>query len=140
MTPGVDRDLVPAHVLYLEQSREGNGARANDKESGLEAILVKEVQEVRGVVGRTVVVSKTPSVLCGAIGDISRTNTSTTRPPTASSVRSSLGIVNASSGLGGRNVWDLNAGRFDVGNPLLDQCAVGGRNRIELRVIGRIDG
>ena len=140
MTPGVDRDLVPVHVLALEYGREGNSPRTNDKESGLEAILIEVIQEVGGVVGGTVVVSKTPGVLCGTISDISRTNTSTTCPPTARSVCSSLSIVGASSGLNDRKAWDLNAGRFHLGNPLLDLWAVCGRNRIQLRVICRTDG
>ena len=43
MTPGVDRDVVLAHVLCLENGGEGDGTRTNDKESGLEIILIKEI-------------------------------------------------------------------------------------------------
>ena len=41
MTPGVHRDLVLGHVLALEESWGGNGARTNDKKCGLERMLVK---------------------------------------------------------------------------------------------------
>jgi hypothetical protein len=41
MTPGVHGNLMLGHVLALEKGGRGNGARTNDKERGLERMLVK---------------------------------------------------------------------------------------------------
>lgn len=136
MTPGVYGDMVLGHVLVLKNGREGNRSRANDKECRLEILLVKEVQEVWGVVGGTVVVCKTPSVLCGAIGDICVANTSTTGPPTATGIRSSRLVGWAPSSYSGTDVWNCDVSLLNFGNPLLNLRAVGRRNSIKLRIIG----
>jgi hypothetical protein len=140
MAPGVHGDMMLAHVLDLKNGREGNCARTDDKERGLERILVEEVQEVGSVVRGSVIVCETPCVLCRTIRNVSLTNTPTTRPPTTGGVRGSLWVGWAPSGYSNANVWDLHAGRLNLGNPLFNQCAVGGRNDIERGVIGGDDG
>ena len=86
-----------SQIFCLKNGREGNCTGANDKERRLERILVKEVQEVGGVVSGSIVVCETPCVLCGAIRDIGVANTTTTRPPTTTGVVGSLGIIWAPS-------------------------------------------
>lgn len=136
MTPGVHGNVVLGHVLGLEKGRGGNRARANDKERGLETMLIQVVQEVGSVERGTVVVRKTPSVLCGASRDIRVANTSTTCPPTTAGVCGSLCVVWASSSCGGIEGWNLSTGRFDLGNPLLDFWGVGRRNSVKLGIVG----
>lgn len=139
MTPCVHGDVVLAHVLDLEEGRKGNGTRTDDKECGLERILVKEVQEVGSVERGTIVIRKTPRVLCGAVRDIGVANASTTRPPTTGGVRGGGSVVWASSSCSGRNIWDLDTGCLNLGNPLLNLRSIGGRNDVKLGIIGRDD-
>jgi hypothetical protein len=106
MTPSMDGDVVLAQILCLKNSREGNCTRTNDKEGRLERILVEVIQEVGRVVRRSIIVRETPCVLCGAIRDVSVTNTPATRPPTASRVGGSLCIIWAPSRLSNANVWN----------------------------------
>lgn len=136
VTPGVDGDLVLAHILGLKDSWEGNDTRTNHKERGLEGVLVKEVQKVGSVVRRSVVVGKTPCVFCGAIRDVSAANTPTTRPPTTAGVRGSLWVGWAPSDYVNADVWDLYASRLNLGNPLLNLWGISGRNNVKRRVIG----
>lgn len=41
MTPGVHGNLVPTHVLALEEGGGRNGTRTNDKKRSLERMLVE---------------------------------------------------------------------------------------------------
>ena len=135
MTPGVDGNVVLADILRLKDGREGNGTGTNDKERRLERILVKEVQEVGSVICGSIIVCKPPGVLCGTIRDVSVANTPTTRPPTTSGVCSSLCIVWTPSRLSDADIRDLNTGGLNLGNPLLNQCGVSGRDNVQLGVI-----
>jgi hypothetical protein len=140
VAPRVHGNVMLGHVLALEEGGEGNGTRTNDKERGLEGVLVEEVQEIGGVERGTVIVCKTPGVLCGARDDVSVTNASTARPPTTTGVLDGVWVGRASSSYRGIKGWDLDAGRLDLGNPLLDLWGVGGGNGVELGVFGRRNG
>jgi hypothetical protein len=124
----------------LEEGRGGNGARTNDKERGLERMLVKVVQEIGSVERGSVVVCKTPGVLCGTSRNISIADASTTRPPTTGGICSGLRVGWTSSNYRGAKRWDLDTGRLDLGNPFLDLWTVGRRNGVELGVVGRSKG
>lgn len=106
MTPGVNGDVVLAQILCLEDSGEGNRTRTDDKERGLERILVKEVQEVGSIERRSIVVREAPCVLRGAIRDVGAANAPTTRPPTTIGIGGSLCIVWAPSRRSNTDVWD----------------------------------
>ena len=95
MAPSVYGDMMLSHKLGLEDGGELNCTGTNDKECGLERICIEEVQEVGGVVRRTVIVGETPGVYRGAICDICAANTSTTRPPTTSGICGSLWVGRA---------------------------------------------
>jgi len=135
VTPRVHGNVMLGHVLALEEERGGNGARANDKEGGLEGFLVQIAQEVGSVECGSVVIRETPCVLSRARRNISATNATPTRPPATVGICDSSGVCRAPSSYSGVEVWDLNAGRCNLGNPLLNLRAVGGRNGIKLRVI-----
>ena len=120
----------------MEEKRGGNGARANDKEGGLEGMLVQIAQEIGSVERGSIIVRETPGVLSGARGNISATNASATGPPTTVGICDSSGVCRAPSGYSGIEAWDLNAGRLNFGNPLFNLWAVSGRNCVELGVIG----
>ena len=119
----------------MEEERGGNSARANDKEGGLEGMLVQIAQEIGSVERGTVVVRETPGVLSRARRNISATNASATRPPTTAGICDSSGVGWAPSGYSGIKARDLNAGRLNLGNPLLNLWAVSGRNGVELGVV-----
>ena len=137
MTPRVHGNVMLRHILALEEERGGNCARANDKEGGLEGMLVQIAQEIGSVKGRSVVIRETPGVLGWARRDVSATNAPTTRPPTTVGICNSSGVGWAASSNSGIKVRDLNAGRLNLGNPLLNLWAVSGRNSVELGVISR---
>lgn len=42
-------DLMSTHVLALEVARSGDDPRADNKEGGLETLLVKVLDEIRGI-------------------------------------------------------------------------------------------
>ena len=86
MAPSVHSNVVLGHVLALEEGGGRKCARANDEERGLEGMLVQVVQEIGGIERGTIVVRETPSVLCGARGNICVTNASATRPPAATGI------------------------------------------------------
>ena len=140
VTPSMHGDVVLGHVLDLKEGRGGNGARTNDKERGLERMLVKEVQEIGSVERGTVIVCETPGILCGTSANIRVADASTTRPPTAAGICGGLSIGRASSSYSGVNGGDLDAGCLDFSNPLLNLWAVGGRNGVQLGVIRRREG
>lgn len=140
MTPGVHGDMVLGHVLALEEGRGGNCARTNDKERRLERMLIKVVQEIGSVERGTVIVCKTPGVLCGAGRNVRVADAPTARPPTTGGVCGGLGVIWTSPDYSGVKGWDLDTGRLDLSNPLLNLWAVGGRDGVELGVIGRDEG
>lgn len=135
MTPRVHGNMVLGHILALEEERAGNGARANNKEGGLERMLIQIAQEIGSVERGSVVVRETPGVFRWARRNISATNAPAARPPTTAGICDSSGVGRAPSSYSGIKVWDLNAGRCNLGNPLLNFRAVGGRNGIKLWVI-----
>jgi len=92
VTPRVHGNVVLGHILALEEGRGGKGARPNDKERGLESMLVEVVQEAGSVQRGTVVVRETPCVLRGARRDVRVADTSCTRPPTTTGICSGLGV------------------------------------------------
>lgn len=55
MSPGVDRKLVSEHVLGLDHLGTRDSTRSDDKESGLDVLRGKEVEQARSVGGRSIV-------------------------------------------------------------------------------------
>lgn len=135
MAPRVHGDVVLGHVLALKEGGGGNCARANDKERGLEGMLVQVSQEIGCVECGTVVVCETPGVLGWARCNISAANAPTARPPATAGICDSGGVGCAPSSYGGIKAWNLNAGRLDLGDPFLNLWAVGGGDGVKLRVI-----
>ena len=92
MTPRVHGNVVLRHVLALKESGGGNGARANDKERGLEGMLVQVAQEIGSVERRTVVIRETPGILGWARCNVSAANAPTARPPATAGICDSSGV------------------------------------------------
>jgi len=130
--PGVNADFVAGHVLFDQNSWSLKHARADDKESSLESLLVKIFEQfstkfvklnvwdparrqyaiIPSVRSRTIVETDTPGILGWAYGDVGGSGVSTTRPP---SVVSSLGKIIRTAGastIGSSNVRDVDTFEF----------------------------
>lgn len=79
--PSMNAKLMAIHVLSLEHLGPGDGATANDEESGLQVVLVQELKKIGSVWRWTIIERSTPGQLVLAGDDIGRTRTVTTSPP-----------------------------------------------------------
>ena len=136
MRPCVNGDLVATHVFLLQECGVGDDTRTDRKESSLEVVLVKIVEQVGSVKGGTVVVGQTPRVLVGACRDISITDATTASPPTTALVLGKLRVGGATTGLSRLEVGDSDARVLDVLDPLLDFGRVSRWGLVERGVVG----
>ena len=139
VAPSVDSNLMPSHVLLLEESRVGDGTRTNDEEGSLKVDGVEVLKQVTGVEGRTIVVSETPSHLIGALDDIVGISTSTTGPPASTAVRNCLRVGRTSTSNGCGDVGDSNTRRGNLLDPLLDLGRVRWGGLVQGGVAGRTE-
>jgi hypothetical protein len=106
MAPGMNSNLVTSEILLLKKAREGSHSGTHDKESGFEVRLVQIIEEVRGVISRTIVVCKTPLVFLGASGDIFRARATTASPPATARVSRRRRVRRASTSDISTKAWD----------------------------------
>ena len=71
MAPGMNTDLMTGKIFSLQNSGLRNDSRAHDEHSRVEVVLIKIIEERRGVRGRAIIICHTPVVLRRASGDIS---------------------------------------------------------------------
>jgi hypothetical protein len=70
MAPSMNSNLVAREIFLLKKARKGDYPGTHNKESGFEIHLVQISEEVRRIIGRTIIVCETPLIFLGASGNI----------------------------------------------------------------------
>jgi len=92
MTPSVNGNMMSPQVFTLKDSRKRNGTRADHEKRGLEIDRIQVVKQLGGVKCWAIVISQTPGLSIGALGNISVTSAATTSPPAAAGILNRIEI------------------------------------------------
>lgn len=114
---------MAGHILRLQDVGERNDARANDEEGRFEFMFVEVVEEVGGVVRRTIIVGKTPVQSVGAYGYVGIARAAIASPPTPILVSGRFDIGRASSYMGYKGHQWVSTSKFGPRSTYLVELA-----------------